>query len=77
MDESERAALNKTQADRDAIYLANGILSQEEVRQRLKINKDVFLVKIDASQRVGEKENKPQKVHLYDIIEKSREDAYP
>lgn len=44
---------------------------------KVKINKDVFLVKIDASQRVGEKEEKPQKVHLYDIIEKSREKANP
>ena len=44
---------------------------------KVKIKKDVFLIKIDASQRVEEKEDKPQKVHLYDIIEKSREDAIP
>lgn len=39
MDEKERAELNKTQADRDAIYLANGVISQEEVRQRLSLDR--------------------------------------
>jgi len=39
MDEKERAELNKTQADRDAVYLANGVISQEEVRQRLSLDR--------------------------------------
>ena len=47
MDEKERAALNKTQADRDAIYLANGILSQEEVRQRLSLDRNSGYTMID------------------------------
>lgn len=39
MDEKERAELNKTQADKDAVYLANGVISQEEVRQRLSLDR--------------------------------------
>lgn len=39
MDEKERAKLNKIQADRDAVYLANGVISQEEVRQRLSLDR--------------------------------------
>ena len=39
MDEKERAKLNKIQADGDAVYLANGVISQEEVRQRLSLDR--------------------------------------
>lgn len=47
MDDSEKAALNKQQADRDAIYLANGVLSQEEVRRRLSLDKNSEYTMID------------------------------
>ena len=47
MDESERANLNKMQADRDNIYLAAGVLSQEEVRQRLSMDKNSGYSMID------------------------------
>jgi len=50
MDESERAALNKQQADRDAIYLANGVLSQEEVRRRLSLDKNSEYSMIDVDE---------------------------
>ena len=47
MDESERANLNKLQADRDNIYLAAGVISQEEVRQRLSMDKNSGYSMID------------------------------
>lgn len=49
MDDSEKAALNKQQADRDAIYLANGVLSQEEVRRRLSldVNSEYTMIDVD------------------------------
>ena len=47
MDDAERAALNKQQADRDAIYLANGVLSQEEVRRRLSLDRNSEYTMID------------------------------
>lgn len=47
MDESERANLNKMQADRDNIYLAAGVISQEEVRQRLSMDKNSGYSMID------------------------------
>ncbi|MGN1091955.1 MAG: hypothetical protein ACI4RJ_05670 [Alphaproteobacteria bacterium] len=31
--------MNKIQADRDAVYLANGVISQEKVRQRLSLDR--------------------------------------
>lgn len=40
MDEKERAELNRIQAERDATYLANGVISQEEARQRLSLDKN-------------------------------------
>lgn len=50
MDEADRASLNKMEADRDNIYLTNGVLSQEEVRQRLSLDKDsgYSMIDIDA-----------------------------
>lgn len=47
MDDKERADLNKEQADRDAIYLSNGVLSQEEVRKRLSMDKNSEYSMID------------------------------
>lgn len=47
MDDKEKAELNKQQADRDAIYLANGVLSQEEVRRRLSLDKNSEYSMID------------------------------
>lgn len=47
MDEADRANLNKMEADRDNIYLANGVLSQEEVRQRLSLDKNSGYSMID------------------------------
>lgn len=47
MDDSERAQLNKQQADRDALYLSNGVLSQEEVRRRLSLDKNSDYTMID------------------------------
>jgi len=47
MDDAERASLNKQQADRDAIYLANGVLSQEEVRRRLSLDRNSEYTMID------------------------------
>lgn len=49
MDDSERASLNKQQADRDALYLSNGVLSQEEVRRRLSMdrNSDYAMIDVD------------------------------
>jgi len=47
MDDADRASLNKQQADRDAIYLANGVLSQEEVRRRLSLDKNSEYSMID------------------------------
>lgn len=40
LDDVEKAQMNKTQADRDALYIANGVLSQEEVRKRLSMDKN-------------------------------------
>lgn len=39
MDDKERANLNKAQADRDAIYIDRGVLSQEESRKRLAMDR--------------------------------------
>jgi hypothetical protein len=39
MDDKERADLNKAQADRDAIYIDRGVLSQEECRKRLAMDR--------------------------------------
>lgn len=50
MDDKERADLNKEQADRDAIYLANGVLSQEEVRRRLSMDKNSEYSMIDVDE---------------------------
>lgn len=47
MDDSEKAQLNKQQADRDAIYLSNGVLSQEEVRRRLSLDRNSEYTMID------------------------------
>lgn len=47
MDEADRANLNKMQADRDNIYLTSGVLSQEEVRQRLSMDKNSGYSMID------------------------------
>lgn len=47
MDDSERAQLNKQQADRDVLYLSNGVLSQEEVRRRLSLDKNSDYTMID------------------------------
>ena len=47
MDESERANLNKMQADRDNIYLSAGVISQQEVRQRLSMDKNSGYSMID------------------------------
>ena len=47
MDDTDLASLNKMQADRDNIYLANGVLSQEEVRQRLSMDKNSGYSMID------------------------------
>lgn len=47
MDDTEKAALNKQQADRDAVYLANGVLSQEEVRRRLSLDRNSEYTMID------------------------------
>lgn len=60
MDESERANLNKLQADRDNIYLAAGVLSQEEVRQRLSMDKDSGYSMIDID-KVPEMPEEPLK----------------
>lgn len=40
MDDKERADLNKAQADRDAIYIDRGVLSQEECRKRLAMDRN-------------------------------------
>ena len=50
MDETDRANLNKMQADRDNIYLTNGVLSQEEVRQRLSMDKNSGYSMIDTDE---------------------------
>lgn len=50
MDETDRASLNKMQADRDNIYLTNGVLSQEEVRQRLSMDKNSGYSMIDTDE---------------------------
>lgn len=47
MDEKERAELNKIQADRDAVYLANGVVSQEECRRRLSLDRYSGFTDID------------------------------
>lgn len=47
MDDSERANLNKMQADRDNIYLSAGVISQQEVRQRLSMDKNSGYSMID------------------------------
>ena len=47
MDDKEKADLNKEQADRDAIYLNSGVLSQEEVRKRLSLDKNSEYSMID------------------------------
>lgn len=60
MDDSERAALNKQQADRDAIYLANGVLSQEEVRRRLSLDRNSEYTMIDVDD-VPETQEEPLK----------------
>lgn len=50
MDESDRANLNKMQADRDNIYLSAGVISQEEVRQRLSMDKNSGYSMIDVDE---------------------------
>lgn len=50
MDESDRANLNKLQADRDNIYLSTGVISQEEVRQRLSMDKNSGYSMIDVDE---------------------------
>lgn len=47
MDENERAQLNKTLADRAAIYIANGVISQEEERRRLSLDRNSGYSDID------------------------------
>lgn len=47
MDEQERAQLNKTLADRAAIYIANGVISQEEERRRLSLDRNSGYSDID------------------------------
>lgn len=48
MDEKERADLNKTKADTMATYLANGIISQEEARRSLSMDRNSGFTMIDA-----------------------------
>lgn len=59
MDDKERADLNKEQADRDAIYLANGVLSQEEVRKRLSLDKHSEYSMIDVDDMPEQPEAQP------------------
>ena len=40
MNDEQMAVINKTNAERDAIYIQNGILSQEEIREILANNED-------------------------------------
>lgn len=49
MNEKERAELNKMLADRDVTYISNGVLSQEEVRQRLSLDKNSGYTMIDVN----------------------------
>lgn len=62
MDDKERAELNKQQADRDAIYLANGVLSQEEVRRRLSMDKNSEYSMIDVDDGPEPQEEPLEKV---------------
>ena len=71
MDEKERAELNKTQADRDAIYLANGVISQEEVRQRLSLDRYSGYTMIDVED-VPEPQEQP--IERVDEEEQDEED---
>lgn len=48
MDEQERANLNKIKADTMATYLANGIISQEEARRSLSMDRNSGFTMIDA-----------------------------
>ena len=59
MDDKELADLNKEQADRDAIYLANGVLSQEEVRKRLSMDKHSEYSMIDVDDMPEQPEAQP------------------
>lgn len=68
MDDKERADLNKQQADRDAIYLANGVLSQEEVRRRLSMDKNSEYSMIDVDD-VPEPQEQP-----LDDVDKEEQD---
>ena len=47
MNEKERAELNKTLADRAATYIANGVISQEEERRRLSLDRNSGYSDID------------------------------
>ena len=48
MDEQERANLNKIKADTMATYLSNGIISQEEARRSLSMDRNSGFTMIDA-----------------------------
>lgn len=47
MDEKERADLNKVLADRDIAYINSGVLSQEEARKRLSLDRNSGYSDID------------------------------
>lgn len=69
MDDKERAELNKQQADRDILYIANGVLSQEEVRRRLSMDKNSEYSMIDVDDGP-----EPQEEPLKDVEEKEEND---
>lgn len=57
LDDTELATLNKTKADRDIAYINAGVLSQEEVRQSLSLDKTSGYSMIDVDNMPEPKEN--------------------
>lgn len=57
LDDTELASLNKTKADRDIAYINAGVLSQEEVRQSLSLDKTSGYSMIDVDNMPEPQEN--------------------
>jgi phage-related protein (TIGR01555 family) len=65
-DKALRANVKKTEADRDAIYLANGVLSPEEVRNRLSADDEGGYQGLDVDDIPDDVEGEPDEedIHL-------------